>query len=240
MRIASLLPLVLVGGVAVVSCSGSDEPPANPWAGGGPTGTGGEQGDTGGAADTGGSGTAGTPGAGGAGTGGTECTNVTPTGTEWDEATCDQWAVETDECDSAWMVDNDYCNESCGRCTSSGSGGATGSGGTAGCDPGTTHTGGTQYCETYSAGGAGGDYHYEIWSDGAGSGCMTVFRDEATFKANWSNVGDFLARVGLRYNETQTHEQIGVFSSEFAVTKSGSNTTYIGIGCGSMATAGIA
>ena len=49
-------------------------------------------------------------------TGGAACTNVRPTGTEWDEATCDQWASETSECNMAWMVDNNYCNESCGRC----------------------------------------------------------------------------------------------------------------------------
>jgi hypothetical protein len=53
---------------------------------------------------------------GGSTTGGTPCTNVRPTGTEWDEATCDQWASETTECNNAWMVDNNYCNESCGRC----------------------------------------------------------------------------------------------------------------------------
>jgi hypothetical protein len=48
--------------------------------------------------------------------GGMPCTNVRPTGTEWDEATCDQWASETTECNNAWMVDNNYCNDSCGRC----------------------------------------------------------------------------------------------------------------------------
>jgi hypothetical protein len=58
---------------------------------------------------------------------------------------------------------------------------------------------------------------------------MTVFRDQATFKANWSNVGDFLARVGLTYNETQTPDQIGTFSSDFAFTKSGSTLAYFGI-----------
>ncbi len=45
-----------------------------------------------------------------------ECTNIRPTGTDWDEGTCDGWATETTECDSDWMIDNNYCNESCGRC----------------------------------------------------------------------------------------------------------------------------
>ena len=48
--------------------------------------------------------------------GGGACTNVRPTGTDWDEGTCDGWATETEECDEAWMVDNNYCNMSCGRC----------------------------------------------------------------------------------------------------------------------------
>lgn len=55
-----------------------------------------------------------TPGT--AGDGGVQCTNIRPTGTMWDAATCDQWASETQECNQAWMVDNNYCNESCGRC----------------------------------------------------------------------------------------------------------------------------
>jgi len=57
-----------------------------------------------------------------------ECTNVRPTGTMWDEATCDQWASETPECDQPWMVDNNYCNESCGRCTPGASTGSSSSG----------------------------------------------------------------------------------------------------------------
>lgn len=64
---------------------------------------------------------------------GVECTNVRPTGTMWDEATCDQWANDTTECSEAWMVDNNYCNESCGRCQSTGS--STGVSSTTGAVP---------------------------------------------------------------------------------------------------------
>lgn len=61
------------------------------------------------------------------------CTNRRPTGTEWDEATCEQWRNDTMECDEAWMVDGGYCNESCGRCSAgSGSGGSGPSGGSSG------------------------------------------------------------------------------------------------------------
>lgn len=57
-----------------------------------------------------------------------ECTNVRPTGTEWDSATCDDWAQHTSECDAAWMIDNHLCDESCGRCSGDGGGGGGGGG----------------------------------------------------------------------------------------------------------------
>jgi len=59
---------------------------------------------------------------------------------------------------------------------------------------------------------------------------MTVFDVDATFKADWSDTGDFLARVGLGFDETQTPSQIGTISATFAETKSGSaGFSYIGI-----------
>jgi hypothetical protein len=59
---------------------------------------------------------------------------------------------------------------------------------------------------------------------------MTVFDVDATFKANWSNVGDFLARVGLGFNETKTPSQIGTITATFAETKSGTaGYSFIGI-----------
>jgi hypothetical protein len=51
---------------------------------------------------------------------------------------------------------------------------------------------------------------------------MTVFGTGAGFEANWSNAGDFLARVGLAFNETKTPSQLGTLGSDFAETKSGS------------------
>jgi hypothetical protein len=86
-----------------------------------------------------------------------------------------------------------------------------------------------EYCQS-STGNVGNGYHYEYWTAGSGSACMTVYGVDAKFKANWSSSGDFLARVGLRYNETKTPSQLGIFSSEFAYTGSASSgLTYIGI-----------
>lgn len=120
---------------------------------------------------------------------------------------------------------------------STGEGGSTGDGGggsTGGdvnnCPPATPLTGGMKYCSN-SRGNAGRGYGYELWAEGGGSGCMTVHGVDATFSAEWNDVEDFLARVGLDFNQTQKHTQIGTISAEFAHTKTeeGDGFTYIGI-----------
>ncbi|WP_437330683.1 glycoside hydrolase family 11 protein [Sorangium sp. So ce381] len=60
---------------------------------------------------------------------------------------------------------------------------------------------------------------------------MTVHGVDAAFSAEWNNVEDFLARVGLDFNQTQKHTQIGTVSAEFAHTKTEEDggLTYIGI-----------
>lgn len=79
-------------------------------ASGGMTSTGGTAAGVGGQTSSGGASAAG-------GAPGTTCTNVLPTGTDWPEGTCDGWANDTTECDSAWMIEQGACDESCGRCT---------------------------------------------------------------------------------------------------------------------------
>jgi hypothetical protein len=61
-------------------------------------------------------------------------------------------------------------------------------------------------------------YHYELYRDGSGTSCITtaipaydnVIMDGA-FKGNWSNVKDYLARVGFHYDDTQTPDKYGTF-----------------------------
>jgi hypothetical protein len=78
--------------------------------------------------------------------------------------------------------------------------------------------------------GTAGNYSYELWEDGMGSGCMTVYRSEAKFSATWTNVDDFLARMGLQFDQTKTPAQIGTISAEFAEKKTGGNNlVYVGI-----------
>jgi hypothetical protein len=107
-------------------------------------------------------------------------------------------------------------------------GGAAG-GAASSCPPATPPSGGKQYCSN-SKGTADGSYAYELWSNGTGTGCMTVYGVAATFSATWTNVGDLLARNGLAFDETKTPAQLGTISSDFAETKTGSTgLVYVGI-----------
>jgi hypothetical protein len=92
-------------------------------------------------------------------------------------------------------------------------------------------TGGQEYCSN-TRGNVGNGYGYELWAEGSGTGCMTVRGVEAAFGASWTNVEDFLGRVGLDFDQTRTHQQIGNIYAEFAETKmetAPDGLTYIGI-----------
>ena len=91
---------------------------------------------------------------------------------------------------------------------------------------GTTTRGQNNSSVTGNIGNSG--YHYEIWYQG-GNNSMTYYND-GTFSAEWNGSNDFLARVGLKYNSTQTHDQIGYFTADYKFTKSGNASySYIGI-----------
>ena len=91
---------------------------------------------------------------------------------------------------------------------------------------GTTTRGQNNSSVTGNIGNSG--YHYEIWYQG-GNNSMTYYND-GTFSAEWNGSNDFLARVGFKYNSTQTHDQIGYFTADYKFTKSGNAAySYIGI-----------
>jgi len=124
-----------------------------------------------------------------------------------------------------------------GRDASGGAGAVAGSGGSGGgaagaantCPPATALTGGKQYCSN-SKGTASGNYAYELWSSGTGTGCMTVYGKDATFSATWTKVDDLLARIGLGFDQSKTPSQIGTISSDFAETKTNdAGLVYVGI-----------
>jgi hypothetical protein len=120
--------------------------------------------------------------------------------------------------------------------TSAGTGGTSaggrsgGAGGGTSCPPATKPTGGKQYCSNSKGNVSGGNYSYELWASGNGTGCMTVYGVDATFSATWTNVEDFLGRIGLSFDQTKTHTQLGTISADFAETTTESTgLVYIGI-----------
>ena len=72
-------------------------------------------------------------------------------------------------------------------------------------------------------------YHYEIWYQG-GNNSMTYYAN-GTYKASWSGTNDFLARIGFKYNEEKTYDQLGPIDAYFNWKKDGSagGYNYIGI-----------
>lgn len=104
-----------------------------------------------------------------------------------------------------------------------------GPGGSEGSSTGGNGTGGKTYCSNVK--GSAGSYSYELWAQGMGSGCMTVYGADATFSATWTNVGDYLARMGLGFDQTRTPAQIGTLSADFAETKEtgGDGLIYVGL-----------
>jgi hypothetical protein len=60
---------------------------------------------------------------------------------------------------------------------------------------------------------------------------MSVYKKDANFGASWSKVEDLLARIGLDFDQSKTHDQIGTFSAEFAEIQTGGEEglTYVGV-----------
>jgi hypothetical protein len=59
---------------------------------------------------------------------------------------------------------------------------------------------------------------------------MTVAGVDAKFSATWNNPTDFLARIGLTWSSTQTFDQLGTVSADYAHTKTGSGGySFVGI-----------
>jgi endo-1,4-beta-xylanase len=58
-------------------------------------------------------------------------------------------------------------------------------------------------------------YNYELWNqNGAGIACMTI-DSGALFSGKWEGIDNYLARRGLRYDETLEHQEIGRFTTAY-------------------------
>lgn len=69
-------------------------------------------------------------------------------------------------------------------------------------------------------------YDYEFWKDAGGSGSM-VLGSGGTFSAEWSNVNNILFRKGKKFDETQTHQQIGNISISYGADYRPNGNSYL-------------
>lgn len=69
-------------------------------------------------------------------------------------------------------------------------------------------------------------YDYEFWKDDGGSGSMTL-NNGGNFSAQWSNVHNILFRKGKKFDETQTHQQIGNMSITYGADYQPSGNSYL-------------
>lgn len=69
-------------------------------------------------------------------------------------------------------------------------------------------------------------YDYEFWKDSGGSGSMTL-NSGGTFSAEWSNVNNILFRKGKKFDQTQTHEQIGNISVDYGANYQPNGNSYL-------------
>jgi hypothetical protein len=90
--------------------------------------------------------------------------------------------------------------------------------------------GGNQSCQSESQGSVGGQDWF-LWYMGGG-GCLTSYDTPAgAFSAQWTNPGDFLARLGFWFDETQTFEQLGEIGADLRFTRQGNagGFSFIGV-----------
>ncbi|TYQ17804.1 UNVERIFIED_CONTAM: endo-1,4-beta-xylanase [Acetivibrio alkalicellulosi] len=73
--------------------------------------------------------------------------------------------------------------------------------------------------------GTHGGYDYEFWVDN-GTGTMTL-NPEGAFSCEWSNINNILFRKGRKFNETQTHQQIGNITVEYGVDYNPNGNSYL-------------
>src|SRR5690554_758137 len=74
--------------------------------------------------------------------------------------------------------------------------------------------------------GTHGGYDFEFWKDSGGSGTMTL-NNGGTFSAQWSNVNNILFRKGKKFNETQTHQQVGNMSLNYSANYQPNGNSYL-------------
>lgn len=68
-------------------------------------------------------------------------------------------------------------------------------------------------------------YHYELWKD-SGNTTMTL-TSGGTFSCQWSNINNALFRKGRKFNETQTHQQLGNITVNYGCNYQPNGNSYL-------------
>lgn len=68
-------------------------------------------------------------------------------------------------------------------------------------------------------------YDYELWKD-SGNTSMTL-NAGGTFECSWSNINNALFRKGKKFNDTQTYQQIGNISFDYAADYQPNGNSYL-------------
>jgi endo-1,4-beta-xylanase len=80
-----------------------------------------------------------------------------------------------------------------------------------------------------ASGSAANGMTWTIWTN-SGPGTITYFTNANAFAGSWNGSGDYLARLGLQWNNTKTYDQYGTITAQFASRKTGSGGGYSYIG----------
>jgi endo-1,4-beta-xylanase len=75
--------------------------------------------------------------------------------------------------------------------------------------------------------GSQGGYDYELWKDN-GTTSMTL-NEGGAFSCSWSNINNALFRKGKKYNETQTHQQLGNITMNYACNYQPNGNSYLSV-----------
>ncbi|MHB8064913.1 MAG: glycoside hydrolase family 11 protein [Ruminiclostridium sp.] len=80
---------------------------------------------------------------------------------------------------------------------------------------------------TSNATGTIDGYDYELWKDN-GTTSMTL-NGGGTFSCSWSNINNALFRTGKKYNETQTHQELGNIKINYAADYQPNGNSYLSV-----------
>ena len=78
-------------------------------------------------------------------------------------------------------------------------------------------------------------YDIELWNQNKQGTASMTLGNRGTFKCSWDGINNVLFRAGRKYDKTQTHSQIGVFSIDYDApvfnpgTASGSRNAYLSV-----------